>query len=440
MPVWSEPARHRANSTPGIHRIHRDAVLNNTVFRIYAIAQAAAESLDVLSLDAYMVVTGTCNQGMLAGNPFPLPGGADNDPWDLVLFLIYYSHLVLGTVRRLVAPQLMPTVNNVNIFNAFVQNVQNIAFSALLAASHLRGLNIFQIQVDQVIVNFKQGLDATINPGQPCPQMSGLGTVELLCRVLARGCQNMSESKKQHGVAPFIVSADILFSSQDNFDARVQQLRLVQLPRPRVAARLGCWDFHNKAIPHTVFVCTGSNGAAANPPTIVVTTSQDVWGAFTTMQNFATRCRQPLRRLDWNGVGANRDSMNIRGASRNLRTAYRNAVAGLPAPVTPINRQVARGAVRNQYLVQFNALHTNECATPFSCPSFRPKARCLRCQGLFDYNVQPIVWMTNAEIALRMAQELKCHLKLACAECIAHYACRHAKANHGLVVNGQVNH
>lgn len=142
------------------------------------------------------------------------------------------------------------------------------------------------------------------------------------------------------------------------------------------------------------------------------------------MQNFATRCRQPLRRLDWNGVGALRDPIRIAARSLQLRQLYRGAVALLPV-VNAATRLAARNGVKVGWAHRQN--HNLEHAMAMTCPGFQPKARCLRCQAFFGYTLHPIAvgaLVIGEENALLGAALLKCHLARACAECIAHYACQ----------------
>jgi hypothetical protein len=224
---------------------------------------------------------------------------------------------------------------------------------------------------------------------------------------------------------------------------RVQPLQIRQLPRPPRPAGQGWADCCNKAIPKTVFVCTGSDGAAFEedkPANIVVATSQDEWGGFNIMQNFATRCRQRLRRLNWNGVGANREPLGIRPHSTTLRQQYIAAVTGaIPPVVTDNDRRNARRPVMTNW--QHSVDHSTECATPYTCPGFQPKARCLRCQAFFQYDMQPIATLVGPEFTVLGMRELKSHLALTCAECIAHYGCCHAMLNGGFNnAMGQLTH
>ncbi|ETS81269.1 hypothetical protein PFICI_06271 [Pestalotiopsis fici W106-1] len=422
MPVWSEPGRYHVNLAPGRHQIQQTLTFGN-ILRQYAAAQSAAETLSVLSRDALNAIQACYNVGAAGPGAPPLVGSALDGP-ELVKMLIYLNYLALDTVRGaillLIAGGAPPAV--VVAYGALVANMQNITFATLVATSHLQGMTVANVLLDPNYNNYLNNLDNTNAPGVPTPPQSGLGTVELLCRIVARNpnCNNMAA-----------------------FTALAQAMNLANLPRPAGPAINGWWDCYNKGIAKTVFVCTGSNGGAVGQvPTIVITTSQDEWGSFSSLQNWARACRQPLRRLNWNGVGGMRDPMGLTAESLQVRLDYQNAIAALPVPTNFAARTNARQGVinlRGAFRVFHNANHPHELAVPLTCPGFQPRARCMRCQAFFHYNIQAPGALAG-ETVLKGANYLKCHLMRACAECIAHYACCHALANAGIVVGGNASH
>ncbi|CVK97938.1 uncharacterized protein FMAN_12107 [Fusarium mangiferae] len=293
MPVWSESARHVVNSAPTIHNIINDFNWN-TIIRVAVTAFQASTSLAELASDALVAITGYWPPKLLQGFPMPLVVASDNDAWDLILQLVYYANLIFRTVEA--AIQITP-LQGTNLHAAFVQNVHYIMICAFLAADHLRGIAaVVGFGNNPELLNFMTALAKTNAVGVLCLLLSGLVTVELLCFIIARGCLNMRELLLH------------IRTKRDSFNVPVL---------PNAVGAAGWWDCYNKAIPKAVFVCAGSDGGAEPlQPALVITTSQDEWGALSTMQNFATRCRQPLRRLDWNGVGTLRDPVRI--AARSL--------------------------------------------------------------------------------------------------------------------------
>lgn len=194
MPVWSEPARHVVNSAPTIHNIINDFNWN-TIIRVAVTAFQASTSLAELASDALVAITGYWPPNLLQGFPMPLAMppivASDNDAWDLILQLVYYADLVFRTAEAAIQITLL---HGTPLHAAFVQNMHHIMICAFLAADHLRGTAaIVGIGNDPVLLNFTAALAGTNAAGAQCPPLSGLGTVELLCRIIARGCLNMRE-------------------------------------------------------------------------------------------------------------------------------------------------------------------------------------------------------------------------------------------------------
>lgn len=109
----------------------------------------------------------------------------------LILQLVYYADLVFRTVEA--AIQITP-LQGTNLHAAFLQNMQRIMVCAFLAADHLRGTAaVVGFGNDPELLNFMAALAGTNALGAQCPPLSGLGTVELLCRIIARGYNNMRE-------------------------------------------------------------------------------------------------------------------------------------------------------------------------------------------------------------------------------------------------------
>jgi len=98
-----------------------------------------------------------------------------------------------------------------------------------------------------------------------------------------------------------------------------------------------------------------------------------------------------------------------------------------PAAVNAIRLQVInawRGVPANF------ANHANEVCTPLGCPGFGIKARCLRCQAVFDYNVNVAASLANLERDWRSRKALLdklCWRRFNCAEIIGHFYCMLAR-------------
>lgn len=193
MPVWSEPVRYVVNDAPGIHQINLAMNAGNTM-NIAFTAHQAAVSLTHVAYDAFHCIMNYCTMNMMQGNPMAAPLGSDNDAWDLVLRLVYYAHLVLDTVRANLVAHFNPWIQGTVLYAALVQNMHTIMLAAYMGAAWLRNTGWNQLGNDQELINFQNNLTATNVAGTPCPVISGLGTVELLCRVIARECLNRSES------------------------------------------------------------------------------------------------------------------------------------------------------------------------------------------------------------------------------------------------------
>jgi hypothetical protein len=217
---------------------------------------------------------------------------------------------------------------------------------------------------------------------------------------------------------------DCIIDITDAFHNRVHGIGLGNpgLSLRNVPAPVGVTYRQRKhaGIPGTVFICTGDDNAnGANTTEIVITTSRDFWEGYGRVHAWVNTNRLTLSRLGWRANP--RDNLNVRIQSTQIRTAFAN-IPNL-ANLTAANRLIARQGVKNQ-ANWVTANHGAELAKPMSCPLFQDKARCLRCQTLFRYNV--LANVAALENNLLAAAGAHSRTGLFCAETIAHYCCTDA--------------
>jgi hypothetical protein len=182
-----------------------------------------------------------------------------------------------------------------------------------------------------------------------------------------------------------------------------------------------------KGIPRVIFICAGHNNGGS---TFVVTTSQDDWFGYTRISLWAHENRLWYRPIS--APITNAPAMSVNRLSLQLFNNY-NAVqahanaAPNPAAVSAIRLQVInawRGIPANF------ANHANEVFTPLGYPGFEIKARCLRCQAMFHYNLNVAPNLVNLERAWRSRKAPLNHLcqrRFICAETIGHFYCMLAR-------------
>ncbi|KAI0401003.1 hypothetical protein F4802DRAFT_601418 [Xylaria palmicola] len=355
----------------------------------------AAEALYALSVDLVNMLQ---HQPPAGPTPYPNQIVGYDDAVDLILLLRYIAAVLLRAAadqrRQMLIINGGPTTADDTMF---YWRRDHIWWNAIRAEAYIRGTTAFGLAMTPGYRNIENGWQAAAGPS--VPNIPALGTVELLCRVIADGCLNMNAFDNR--------------VTGNNGAAMIPGLSLRNVPTGHAAQQ---WLRVRKGIPGTVFLCTDDDGATGAPPMIVVTTSQDVWGAFSRAERWARSNRQTLARLGWR---LNADSHLVRAHSNTVRTAFRNIpnIAGL----TPVNRRNARQAVinANNGLMQIN--HGAETATPLHCPQFTLKPRCLRCQTLFMYNVPNNVILEEQRMLGYVNP--RCRTSLCCAETIAYYQC-----------------
>ena len=120
--------------------------------------------------------------------------------------------------------------------------------------------------------------------------------------------------------------------------------------------------------------------------------SRDHWTNFTTMETHARDARN--YRLIAAPFTPFQDILYITSISDEIRNNFPN-----PTDLPQV----------------FN--HQNELAIPLACPGFAMRARCIRCQQLFNYRVP------QAVIHQELGQQQGTNIVLNCAEVYGHFFC-----------------
>jgi hypothetical protein len=206
---------------------------------------------------------------------------------------------------------------------------------------------------------------------------------------------------------------------------------LTQVQTTRFESRRPDYDF--KAIPKTIFLCGGANAAGS---TMVVTTSQDIWWGMRPISQWAQNNRlttrpskAPITTPPAMDVVALSQSIydKLNGVQRLANSASTaDATAGVRAAAITEWKNASPARVAN---------HAAEIATPLACPTFMFKARCLRCQAMFNYNVNSAIktleanWrgINTTRNGDRGQLDRLCYKGFNCAETIAHFYCTHAR-------------
>ncbi|KAF5578890.1 hypothetical protein FPANT_9816 [Fusarium pseudoanthophilum] len=173
-------------------------------------------------------------------------------------------------------------------------------------------------------------------------------------------------------------------------------------------------------LPKTIFVCRGTS--PNDDPVYGISASADHWTHFEELNQFVWKLRNSRLNAIAKAVdGGEGDVRRIKVWSRNI--PQRRKGEGK-------NKPTVASLVQNSR-VYFSHLH--DVATPLTCPSFQPKARCIRCQVLFRYEVPQNVKEKEKDVPDDI------YTGFSCAEIHAHFFCRalenrrHAKCiTHGI--------
>ncbi|KAK4653907.1 hypothetical protein QC762_510640 [Podospora pseudocomata] len=235
------------------------------------------------------------------------------------------------------------------------------------------------------------------NPNnQTAQNISVLGFLELLLRIVAHTSPNLAA-----------------------FRASLNNLRTHQ-PRNHI--------YHKRGLPRVMFVCAGGNNGMH-----VITTSKDNWYDFTSLwaaTDAARVQRQTCPPIVLPG-GGGQPAFNVIGWSNAVFHEFSNAEADVARILSDNAAEIIRSntiTVWQNQAARF-ANHANERCLPMTVPDFAVKARCLRCQALFRYNVNhpDALGLVGAEAAWRGNRRLGvavlCNGDWDCAETLAHFYC-----------------
>ncbi|KAF5965136.1 hypothetical protein FBULB1_12403 [Fusarium bulbicola] len=160
-------------------------------------------------------------------------------------------------------------------------------------------------------------------------------------------------------------------------------------------------------LPRTTFLCIGisPNG----DPVYSISASADYWSGFKKLHEFVLKLRHSRR---------NDITKAVKGGSKDVKCIKKCSDV--------VQRRFESIPEKNEKIKELANLienppgyfsHLHDVATPFECPSFQPKARCMRCQVLFRYEVPD-----NVKEKERNASQI--YLGFTCAETYAHFYCR----------------
>ncbi|VBB80925.1 Putative protein of unknown function [Podospora comata] len=191
--------------------------------------------------------------------------------------------------------------------------------------------------------------------------------------------------------------------------------------------------YQQRGLPRVIFVCAGTNNG-----THVITTSKDNWFHFTSLwaaANYARAQRQTLPPIVLLG-GGGQPAFNVVGRSDAVYQEFYDA----EEDVARIQSDNAADIIRSGTITFWQnqaarfANHANERCLPMTVPDFAVKARCLRCQALFRYNVNhadapglvgaEADWRGNRRLGIAVL----CNKDWDCAETLAHFYCVAANA------------
>ncbi|KAK3383323.1 hypothetical protein B0T24DRAFT_715245 [Lasiosphaeria ovina] len=176
-------------------------------------------------------------------------------------------------------------------------------------------------------------------------------------------------------------------------------------------------QYFHRALPQCIFICAGQNNGGR---TIVVTVNDEI-------QNFRAVVRPASAPV------AGPAAFPVDDRSQGIRQEFNLVQNNANAPNTNANN-IRQGVITAWQQTPANfANHANEQCMPLKVPGFTVKPRCLRCQGLFRYNIAHSIQLQNEEAGFRgrKGQPLNtlCFRNFGCAETIGHFYCV-AAANH----------
>ncbi|UKZ84062.1 hypothetical protein TrVFT333_011878 [Trichoderma virens FT-333] len=393
MPTYREAAR-LYHTAPSYNEITQSLAVGSW-FDTYCTGFLATRALASVALDFNLKTR------QYWVNPAQVDPQAFADHHDLILLLKYLVHVPLKSLIDH-QTQLLNANNHPlgDIEEAFKEMLQYIEIVAIDIEAYIAG-----ISPDQLVnsPNYWATVDGWIqNPGAQ-PTVTALGTMELLCRIVAEPCVTLNNFQT------------LVFGNGNNPGMEIRQIPAPPNNFPmHIQAR--------KGIPATVFVCAGQQN---NNPVIVVTTSQDIWYPYRVMSEWARVVRHTWRPgqapVQGNGL------LNMPTLSNNLMANFNNI------PYLPFRPQ--RITARQNLLAQWNAVpgqtanHQQETAAPFSCPSFDVKSRCFRCRAMFGYAVPPAVNNSEQLDIGYKRPRLKGYTGYICAETIAQAYFSDARGN-----------
>ncbi|KAK4195615.1 hypothetical protein QBC40DRAFT_315727 [Triangularia verruculosa] len=188
--------------------------------------------------------------------------------------------------------------------------------------------------------------------------------------------------------------------------------------------------YPRRGLPQVMFVCAGANNGMH-----VITTSKDQWFHFTSV--WASVDAGRVQRQTSPPIvlgGALQPAFNVIGLSNTVLQDFNAAQADVNRVLSDNATEVIRSQVATLWQNQPArfANHANEMALPMTVPDFAAKARCLRCQALFRYNVNHDPGLVAADTAWRgnrrKAVGKLCNTDWDCAETYAHFYCVAANA------------
>lgn len=160
-----------------------------------------------------------------------------------------------------------------------------------------------------------------------------------------------------------------------------------------------------RGIPSVVALCY-SQQPNENSPNCVITTTTDVWSGFPSMHAFLREARRS--RQDYSPFADHKDDLEL------IATETRHLHKQYPKNSAVWDTVSGRGSFD----------HQDFSIRALSCPRLDLKSRCIRCQGLFNYHIEPRY--EDVERQYRMGKETVVNDETSCAEVYAHFYCRQA--------------
>ncbi|KAK0659193.1 hypothetical protein QBC41DRAFT_341396 [Cercophora samala] len=393
MAVFRENPRIYHQSAPTRASV-RQQVLNQPFLfqQTWQCAQDAAENIWLL----YRDFLGTVFAAQLG----PGAGGVHLDDARDLVRLGYW--LILGPMWEVIQERHYRLGNNFPSMAdlEFIDYLMGIATTLELIETRIFNVpNVQQLPQNVQHQGILNDIAQWTNPNnQTAQNISVLGLLELLLRVVAHSSPNLAA----------------LRASMNNLHTH----------RPRNQL------YQKRGLPRVMFVCAGANNGMH-----VITTSKDHWYDFTSLWAAADAARvqrQASPPIVLPGGGGH-PAMNIVGLSNGVYQEFSNAEADVARVLSDNAAEIIRAGTvtfwQNQPGAPRFANHANERCLPLTVPDFAVKARCLRCQALFRYNVNHAdapglvaaegAWRGNR----RLGVAVLCNGGWDCAETLAHFYC-----------------